>query len=100
MAELGFDSATLQGFLDGRWADVREQSREQLRQPLFHPLPGLGTEEHRERVLEQVTELARTPGPKLGFPSKYGGGDDVGGSVGCTPSSSRSATSRATPARE
>jgi acyl-CoA oxidase len=81
VAELGFDTKALQDLLDGRWAEVREQSREMLRQPLFHPLAGLGTEEHRERVLAQVTELAEGPGPKLGFPSKYGGGDDIGGSV-------------------
>ena len=71
----------LKRFLDGRWADAREQTREQLRRPEFHPVYGLDTEAYRQRVFEQAKELARTPGPKLGFPKRYGGGEDAGAYV-------------------
>lgn len=75
------DEERLKAFLDGRWRDVRVEARKQLREPLFHPLYGLATEEHRKRVLDQMRALAHTPGPKLGFPQRYGGGGDVGGFV-------------------
>jgi acyl-CoA oxidase len=71
----------LKRFLDGRWADAREQAREQLRRAEFHPVYGLDTEAYRQRVFEQAKELALTPGPKLGFPKKYGGGEDAGAYV-------------------
>ncbi|MGH2748632.1 MAG: acyl-CoA dehydrogenase [Actinomycetota bacterium] len=75
------DAARLQAFLDGRWAAVRDQTREQLRDPLFHPVYGLDTEDYRARVFEQARALAQTPGPKLGFPPRYGGDGDIGGFV-------------------
>lgn len=71
----------LRAFIDGRWDAARNASRELLKDPLFHPSFGLPTEEHRERVFEQTVALAATDGPKLGFPKRYGGGDDVGAFV-------------------
>ncbi len=75
------DPGRLQVFLDGRWADIRNETRKVLQDPLFKPPVGLPTEEARELVLEQAKALAKTPGPHLGFPEKYGGSGDVGGFV-------------------
>ncbi|MFN2525487.1 MAG: acyl-CoA dehydrogenase [Actinomycetota bacterium] len=75
------DVSTLHSFLDGKWAEVREEARDQLRRPLFKPVSGLATEEHRARVFEQMQALAETPGPRFGFPERYGGGGDVGAFV-------------------
>jgi acyl-CoA oxidase len=72
----------LRRFLDGRWAYVRDLTREQVRLPEFRPVLGLDTETHRARVSDQARALAKTPGPALGFPGEYGGGgDDIGGWV-------------------
>jgi acyl-CoA oxidase len=75
------DTARLRSFLDGKWAEARDGAREQLRDPLFAPVHGLDTEAHRTRVAEQMRALAETPGPKLGFPERFGGAGDVGGFV-------------------
>ena len=75
------DVARLQEFLDGRWTEARAGAREQLRDPLFAPVHGLDSEAYRERVAEQMRALAKTPGPQLGFPKRYGGRGDVGGFV-------------------
>jgi acyl-CoA oxidase len=75
------DVSRLQSFLDGRWAEVRAEVRAQLREPLFHPVHGLDVESYRQRVFEQTAEIGKGPGPKLGFPERYGGGGDVGGFV-------------------
>lgn len=68
----------LRSFLDGRWQEVRELAREQLRTSGFETVYGLGLETHRRRVAEQLRALAGTPVATLGFPKEYGGSDDVG----------------------
>jgi acyl-CoA oxidase len=75
------DAARLQTFLDGRWAEVRELTRDELREPLFRPVHGLATDDYRERVLEQARQIATTRGPKLLFPVEYGGEGELGGSI-------------------
>ncbi len=75
------DAARLQESLDGRWAEARDGARQQLRDPLFTPLYGLDIEAHRDRVAQQMRALAKTPGPQLGFPERYGGAGDIGGFV-------------------
>jgi len=75
------DPRRLQEVLDGRWAEAREDTREHLLNPELHPLSGLGVEEARERTWRQLELLAKTRGPLLGFPTRYGGEGDVGGSV-------------------
>lgn len=75
------DPARLQTFLDGRWAEIREETRARLREPLFAPVYDLPTDDYRQRVYEQMGALASTRGPKLGFPKRYGGEDDVGGFI-------------------
>ena len=75
------DAATLRSFLDGRWSWIRNEVRAQLERPLLHPAMDLDVEAHRARVFEQMQELAKTPGPRHGFPKEYGGEGDIGGFV-------------------
>jgi acyl-CoA oxidase len=67
--------------LDGRWREVRERTRDELRRPEFAPGTGLAPEEHRARVMDQLRLLGTTEGPRLLFPEAYGGGGDLGGAV-------------------
>ncbi|RTL66545.1 MAG: acyl-CoA oxidase [Pseudonocardiaceae bacterium] len=70
----------LRTLLDGRWAPVREEVREQMGR--FRPVrPGLSTEEYRARVLDLMGELAATKRPHAGFAPEYGGEGDIGGTV-------------------
>ncbi|SDF86781.1 acyl-CoA dehydrogenase [Pseudonocardia oroxyli] len=70
----------LQKSLDGRWADVRTNVREQMSR--FSPAdPDLSREDYRARVLELTHELARTGQPHTGFSPDHGGKGDVGGVV-------------------
>ncbi|MTV27321.1 acyl-CoA oxidase [Nitriliruptoraceae bacterium ZYF776] len=77
----GVDAARIQQLLDGRWAEVRDRVREELRTDELRPTVGLSTEEHRARVTEQARWLGGTEGPRLLFPEAYGGGGDIGGAV-------------------
>ncbi|MFF5992422.1 acyl-CoA dehydrogenase family protein [Prauserella flavalba] len=72
---------SLTDVLDGRWGDIRRDIRAQVADAKFREPVGLGVEEHRAQVLEQLHELARTGRPRLGFPEEYGGSGDIGGSV-------------------
>ncbi|MFP5298445.1 MAG: acyl-CoA dehydrogenase family protein, partial [Actinomycetota bacterium] len=74
-------TAALRDFLDGRWAEVRAETRTLLSDPTFSPAHGLSTEEYRARVTDQARALAKTRATGLGFPVEYGGGGDVGGFV-------------------
>lgn len=65
-------------FLDGRWAEVRDQTRAILSEDRFAPVFGVPIEEHRARTTDQLRALAKTGGPQLGFPTDFGGGGDVG----------------------
>src|SRR4051795_727501 len=71
----------LRRLLDGRWAWIRDEVRETLREPLFAPVYGIDVEAHRARVLEQAQALAETPGPRLLFPKELGGDGEVGAAV-------------------
>ena len=71
----------LRRVLDGRWHEAREQARGHLRTPEFRPAYGLDMETHRSRVLAQAQSLAKNGHAGLGFPKRYGGQGDVGGSV-------------------
>jgi len=75
------DVAALTSFLDGRWGWVKDEARQILREPLFHPIHGLGIEAYRERTFEQLNEIAKSEGVTLGFPKSVGGLDDTGGFV-------------------
>jgi acyl-CoA oxidase len=76
------DAEQLRGFVDGQWGYARDEVREVLSDdPLFHPAYGLGVEEYRDRVWEQLGALAKTRGPKLLFPEEYGGEGIVGAAI-------------------
>ncbi|MEP6760378.1 MAG: acyl-CoA dehydrogenase [Sporichthyaceae bacterium] len=75
------DVVVLRRLLDGRWHEAREQARGHLRSPEFRPVHGLDVETHRSHVLAQAQILADSGHATLGFPERYGGQGDVGGSV-------------------
>ena len=71
----------LRPYLDGRWADVRVRARELAADPRFAVTVGEDTETQREHVLQRMAALTEAGYSALGFPSQYGGRDDIGGSV-------------------
>jgi acyl-CoA oxidase len=66
-------------FLDGPHAAVRDRIREWLADN--PPRVALPIEEHREQVLAWAKELAGRGETVAGYPSEYGGRDDLGGYV-------------------
>ncbi len=80
-AVAAIDVGHLEGVLLGRWADIRREAREFLKDPRLHRIEGLSTEEHRERVLAQLRILAREGDVLRAFPAALGGADDHGGSI-------------------
>ncbi len=75
------DPARIQEVLDGRWAHVRRDARENLHDPGFAPAYGETVQEARERVTRMTKVLADSGRVGLGFPKAYGGDDDSGGSA-------------------
>ncbi|MFG1920395.1 acyl-CoA dehydrogenase [Cryptosporangium sp. NPDC048952] len=75
------DLAELRRVFDGRWAEVREEARKALRRPEFGLAGDLGRDAHRQRVWELLEQLATVGHSRLGFPTRYGGLGDTGGSV-------------------
>jgi acyl-CoA oxidase len=75
------DPKALQDILDGRWAHIRRDARENLRDPDFLPVYGESVQEARERVTRAARKLAESGRVGFGFPKAYGGEDDAGGSV-------------------
>jgi acyl-CoA oxidase len=75
------DPARIQEVLDGRWAHVRRDARENLDDPDFLQVYGETMQEARERVTRAAKKLADSGRVGLGFPKEYGGEADAGGSV-------------------
>ena len=75
------DPKKIQEVLDGRWAHVRRDARENLDDPDFLPVYGETMQEARERVTRAAKKLADSGRVGLGFPKAYGGEDDAGGST-------------------
>jgi acyl-CoA oxidase len=67
--------------LDGRWGEVRAKARELAADPRFQPSTSTQIEDQRARVTEQLQTLADLGEPRMGFPSEFGGRDDLGGSI-------------------
>ncbi|MCU1667172.1 MAG: Acyl-CoA dehydrogenase [Blastococcus sp.] len=78
---ISVDPTILRDVMDGRWAHVRRDARENLRDPDFAPVYGETVQEARERVTRMAKKLADSGRVGLGFPKQYGGEDDSGGSV-------------------
>ncbi|HJQ43049.1 MAG TPA: acyl-CoA dehydrogenase, partial [Jatrophihabitantaceae bacterium] len=75
------DVDILRATLDGRWHEIRNRARELARDPRFAVVVGEDTETQRRRVLERMGALSEAGYSALGFPTKYGGRNDVGASV-------------------
>jgi acyl-CoA oxidase len=75
------DPAKIRDVLDGRWAHVRRDARENLHDEEFVPVYGESVQEARERVTRMAKKLADSGRVGLGFPKDYGGEADSGGSV-------------------
>ena len=77
------DVAALELHVLGRYADFRRQARAVLANPDLHKVEGLSVAEHRERVLQQLRQLAANPdaGYRRAFPAAVGGHDDAGGGL-------------------
>src|ERR687895_161958 len=75
-------SKTLRQLLDGQHAEVRNRVREWLDTPGNEPVHDLPREQHRERVLAWIRELASQGDTAMGFPEAYGGRGAGGGSFG------------------
>jgi acyl-CoA oxidase len=75
------DPAAIRSVLDGRWAGVRERARALAKDERFAVQHGEGIEKQRARVLERMHALAAEGYSSLGFPSRYGGGNDIGASI-------------------
>jgi len=75
------DPTAIQEVLDGRWAHVRRDARENLDDPDFLPVYGENVPEARERVTRAAKKLADSGRVGYGFPREYGGEDDSGASV-------------------
>ena len=71
-------AAGLQKVLDGRWADARQRTRDAMTSDMLNPI-GLSMEEHRRHVLDQLSRLASSGLPRMGFREEDGGTGDTGG---------------------
>ncbi|GII23319.1 acyl-CoA dehydrogenase family protein [Planosporangium mesophilum] len=75
------DPAEIRDVLDGRWAHVRRDARDNLHDEEFLPVYGESVLQARERVTRMAKKLADSGRVGLGFPKEYGGQADSGGSV-------------------
>ena len=75
------DPTKIQEVLDGRWAHVRRDARENLNDPDFLPVYGENDAGGPRAGHPAAKKLADTGRVGLGFPKEYGGEDDSGGSV-------------------
>lgn len=80
-SDLRIDKEELGNLLLGTWADERRQAREMTKDPRFHKIEGLNTEEHRERTLTQLSQLAEERAVQKAFPVRFGGEDNHGGNI-------------------
>jgi acyl-CoA oxidase len=75
------DAAVIRELLDGRWREIRTGARELTKDPRFAVHIGEDTATQRARVRERMTILADAGYSRFGFPTRYGGGNDVGASI-------------------
>lgn len=78
---LRVDRAAVNTALDGRWAQLRRESRDLCLDPDLRRIPGQTYAEHRETVLEQLHGLVARDAVHRAFPERLGGQDDHGGSL-------------------
>ncbi|MBH0053112.1 acyl-CoA dehydrogenase family protein [Salinibacterium sp. SWN139] len=68
-------------YLLGKWAKERKESRTLMSNPEFHRVDGLSMEDHRERVLHQLSLLVDNKAVHRAFPVELGGDDNHGGNI-------------------
>ncbi|WP_440711568.1 acyl-CoA dehydrogenase family protein [Herbiconiux sp. YIM B11900] len=68
-------------YLLGTWAAVRLDARELTARPELQRIEGLGVDEHRARVFEQLKLLVEHGQVHRAFPKSVGGEDDHGGNI-------------------
>ena len=66
------DPVRIQEVLDGRWAKVRNESRELLRDNDFAPVFGESIIEARTRITRLAKKLGQTGRTAVGLPAQYG----------------------------
>ncbi|MFC8503239.1 acyl-CoA dehydrogenase [Pedococcus sp. NPDC057267] len=72
----------LRRVLDGRWAAIKQELRDDPDPERFAPpREELTMDQYRARVAGQVQHIAATGHPARGFPKEAGGNGDLGGSV-------------------
>src|SRR3954452_17368582 len=71
----------LRALLDGPYPETRERVRWWLSQPGNEPVDDLPMDEHREKVLAWMRELASEGDTAIGYPERYGGQGSPGRSV-------------------
>jgi acyl-CoA oxidase len=77
------DVPALTALLDGHYGEIRQMVRKNLSTyaGVLDDAIEMPRDEFRERVLELVKEMAAMGATGLGFPTKYGGGGDIGASI-------------------
>jgi acyl-CoA oxidase len=75
------DVASLGEQLLGTWADVRRNSREMVKDPALHNVPGESLAEQRARARGQLQLLVDKGAVHRAFPRYLGGGEDNGGNI-------------------
>ncbi|MET0863761.1 MAG: acyl-CoA dehydrogenase family protein, partial [Nakamurella sp.] len=78
---IAVDPAQIQHVLDGRWAHIRNESRELLRDNDFAPVYGESILQARTRISRLARRLGQTGRTGVGLPVEYGGDADAGASV-------------------
>ncbi|MDN6386470.1 MAG: acyl-CoA dehydrogenase family protein [Corynebacterium sp.] len=74
-------AAELQEVLDGRWADVKNETRALIVEKDLHPDDTLGLDEARERTLSQMHDMLSTGAPRGTFRTDHGGTGDIGATL-------------------
>lgn len=74
-------AAELQNVLDGRWPDVKNETRALIAEKDLRPDDTLGMEDARERTLAQVHDMLATGAPRGAFHEDHGGTGDIGATL-------------------
>ncbi len=75
------DRTAVSDALLGKWKAERMESRRVASDPRFHTAPGTSMDDHRQRVLEQLSGLVDEGAIQRAFPKDLGGEDNHGGNI-------------------
>lgn len=75
------DVEEVEQLLLGDWPDVRRDTRELMKDPRFHKIEGLTSEDQRERSYKQLIALAESGSVHRAFPAEFGGQDAHGANI-------------------